>query len=151
MTLTEQRDALRRELSAADRRLAEAKRAIADEWRVNAQLLAPLWERRRRPQRATHWLREFSDDLLVQMKERGLAFDLSSADRSLTIFDPAAREELADAEEARGVAFRRLREFERKHEDALKAEADSAEAAGIRDALQGDDPAAIRRALAETA
>ena len=151
-SLTEQRDKLHRERKDANRRVAEAKQAAKDEWKLSAALLAPLWDRRYKPKAlTTTFLRKFSNDLLAQVKERNLAFDLSPADRSLTLFDPGVREELGEAEEAFLVASQRLRAFEREHADDLRAEAEAAEAAGIRDALAGDDPDAIRRALAGAA
>lgn len=147
--LADEHDRLRRDRKNAGRRLNEAKRAVADEWKLNRALLAPLWDRRhKRQSRTTSFLRSFSDDLLAQINERGLAFDLSDADRSVVLIDPAAREELVEARDARTVADQRLRAFESEHADALRAEAEAAEAAGIRDALAGDDPNAIRRALA---
>lgn len=150
--LTEQRDQLRRERRDANRRVTEAKQAAKDEWKLNAALLAPLWDRRYKPKALTPgFLRKFSDDLLKEIKERNLAFDLSTADRSLVLVDLSVREELAEAEDAFRIASQRLRAFESEHADALRAEADAAEAADIRDALAGDDPDAIRQALAGAA
>lgn len=152
MTLTEQRDRLRQERKDANRRVADAKQASKDEWKLNAALLAPLWDRRYKPKALTPaFLRRFSDDLLAAIKERGLVFDLSPADRSLVLTDPSVREELAEAEEAFLAASQRLRAFESEHGDDLRAEADAAEAEGIRSALAGDDPDAMRRALAGAA
>lgn len=147
-TLTEQHAELQAALKDANRRFAAAKQAVKDEWKLTAALLAPLWDRRYKPRAMPPtFLRKFADELLATIKERNLAFDLSSAERSLTIIGPAAREELSEAEEALLVARQRLRAFESEHADELRAEADAAEAAGIRDALAGDDPAAIRDAL----
>lgn len=147
-TLTDQLADLRAELKAANKRRAAAKQAVKDEWKLNQALLAPLWDRRYKPQTLTPtFLRRFTDELLAQVKERGLVFDLSSAARSVTVIDPAAREELKEADEALLVAQQRLRAFESEHADALRAESNAAEAAGIREALAGDDPDAIRAAL----
>lgn len=150
--LTAERDKLRDERKAANRRVAEAKQAAKDEWKLNASLLAPLWDRRYKPRALTPaFLRKFSDDLLTAIKERNLAFDLSPADRSVVLVDLAVREELNEAEDAFRVAAQRLRSFEQEHADELAAEAQAAEAEGIRDALAGDDPDAIRNALAGAA
>lgn len=147
-SLTKQRDDLRAERDKANRRVAEAKQASKDEWKTNAALLEPLWGRRYKPRALTPtFLRNFSDELLTAIKERNLAFDLSTADRSLVLVDLAVREELAEAEDAFRIASQRLRAFESENADALRAEAAAAEAEGIRDALAGDDPDAIREAL----
>lgn len=65
----------------------------------------------------------------------------------LIVTDPRPLDALRSAEVARNAARRDLATFRAENDDAIRRERDRAEAARIRDALAGDDPAAIRQAL----
>lgn len=145
--LLAERDRLRSAVADAERRAEGAEQAAKREWQVGAELLQPLWVRRYEATRPTDVLVEFTDRLIAQVRERGLAFDLSTVDRSLIVVDPAARDEWDAARRALADARRALRKFETDHGDDLRLHEEAAEAQAIRDALAGNDPNAIRDAI----
>lgn len=149
--LLAERARLRGEVAEAEQRVGAAERDAAQEWQIGAELMQPLWARRYEKSRPTDWLVEFTDELIAKVREGGLAFDLSNIDRSVVIFDPAIRDEREAAQRALADARRALRRFEIDHADGLAAQEEAAEAQSIRDALAGNDPEAMRQALAGAA
>jgi len=145
--LLAERDRLRQAVVSAERDAESAEQAAKREWHVGAELLQPLWARRYDATRPTDVLVEFTDRLIAQVRERGLAFDLSTVDRSLIVVDPAARDEWDAARRALADARRALRKFETDNGEDLRLHEEAEEAQKIRDALAGNDPNAIREAI----
>jgi hypothetical protein len=95
--------------------------------------------------------RELTHGLLSIMEERGLIFEaFGPRGGALMVVDPSISDDERNAEAALVAARQARSEFASENADALEAEAKAAEAQAIREALDGDDPDAIREALNPT-
>lgn len=96
-----------------------------------------------RPQRE----RDLTDAFCAALAERGLVLEAVGNGGGVNIIDPSINDDL-DAADREVVAARQERDdFARENAEGIAAEGRAAEAAKIREALEGDDPEAIREAL----
>jgi len=158
--LTEERQKLADALDAANQRHREALRCARQEGRADAaqEVTADLlvFSKDLEAKRVTGTLtelaekhRELTCEFLRAVEERGLVVTPAGTERGwgVAITDPAIDLEiestLAEASEARAA----LAAFDAEHGETLAAEQKAAEAQKIRDALDGDDPDAIRELI----
>jgi hypothetical protein len=109
-----------------------------------ADLIQPFWER---PDRATpEDLRRWTADLIAQVQEEGLVFELSrEGNRALTVVDPALREAVTEARETHFAAQSERQTFEKTN--ALQTEQKKAQADRFKSALDEGDIDGVREAL----
>jgi hypothetical protein len=140
-------------------KLAELKATEAEAWqRVKdamatqlqgdrrADLLDPFWQR---PDRATpEDLRTWTADLIAQVQEEGLVFELArEGGRTLTVVDPSLREAVSANRADHAQAQKAREDFEKTNAEALKAETDKAAADRFREALDSGDIEQAREVL----
>jgi hypothetical protein len=90
--------------------------------------------------------RRAQDEVLGEIRERGLL--LRHVGRGLLqVTDPGLEDEIATARRAYLVAKRERETFAQENADGLRDEHEAAEMRRLRDAIAGDDPAAVREAL----
>lgn len=150
--LLEELSRLEAEVSAAHERRSSAK-AVAEEasWRVHKDAVSDLHAygddvafKRREPDESEQ--RRLTMELLDRVREEGLL--LESIRGGLRISDPRPAAEHREATAAAAGAHRRRAEFERANREGIEVERRQADMDRVRDALAGDDPAALREALA---
>lgn len=88
-------------------------------------------------------------DLCERVIDGDLVFEaVASLPGALIVRDPSVQAEAESAREAYDRATVERGAFVRRHGDDLQAERDAAEMGRLREAIAGDDPTALRRALA---
>ena len=155
------------ELSAADR-LAELDVAVEEasarvklarhrrerEYGVSADATADLTAYRdgvqyRRREPDVDEQRRLTQELFDRVTANGYVLEAVGGGAGVLIVrDPAVMRELEEATEALSEIKRERRAFAAEHADEIDAERRAADAQAIRDAIAGDDPDAVREALA---
>lgn len=152
--LLEELSRLDAEVSAAREHRGSSKAAAEEaSWRVHKEAVSDLHAygddvafKRREPDESEQ--RRVTLELLDRVRDEGLL--LESVRGGLRISDPRPAAEHREATAAAAEAHRRRAEFERANRRGIEAERRRADMDRVRGALAGDDPAALREALAGT-
>lgn len=154
MSLIDRLAALEAAVAEAGERRQRAWRRRQNEFEVSVDPTADLTAYRdgvgfRQREADVEAQRQLTRALFERIEADGLVLEAAGGGAGMLIVrDPAVMQELEDAAEAKAEVTQRLRTFEGKHADVLKAEADAAEAQRIRDALASDDPSEISSTVA---
>ena len=150
--LRDQLEVLKAEEQAAGDRYQVASAALKNEWEISRDLLTPwTYSMQRNEELSSDELREHTDNLLAQIRERGLVLSLdprSPGHRALVVIDPAVRTEASAATFAAGQARSARIAFEASNAAELAAEKSRAAAKKFAETVEaGEDIGAIREAL----
>lgn len=153
---TERLAELDRAVEAAASRWDGARQAAArDPWTRVRDVLQPLRDysegvRYRKRDADADEEERLVAELLARVEAEGLTLRPMAAGNPgvLEVHDPKPDHEAAEAHQELRAAKSERDAFAREHADEIEAEANRAEMERLRDALAGDDPEAVRAALA---
>lgn len=154
LSSTERLAEMEEAVAEASKRYESAKSRAVNEWGVTAEACSALAEYRddvsfKRRAADPEVQAALTRDLFAEVERRGLVLEAAGGGRGMLIVrDPSIVPESEAARLALNKAKGELDRYRRERAEEIEAERKAREAAAIREAIEGDDPDAIRAAIA---